>query len=51
MKIKCGSCSFLVGSLKKGDCYCTKLRTELENGYAMVFHSESCGEQKVEEAN
>lgn len=39
--IKCDSC----GYCKEGQVFCcTKLGHPLENGYAMIWHSQSCGE-------
>jgi hypothetical protein len=44
MEIKCKECSFLTGKIENHTLYCKKLKHELENWYAALFHSKICGE-------
>jgi hypothetical protein len=53
MKIKCFKCKYFSENIKseflrkrqpKDVWFCWKLRHQLENGYALVYHSNFCGE-------
>ena len=45
MFIKCESCGFMDWVLR----YCHKLQHPIENGYAMLCHSEHCDEVNIED--